>query len=63
MVDHKVNSPLTQYEDSKNHHTHLPMLGEDHNDRVSQRAVDLHSIIANKSGLRTHDKLMTRDGI
>ena len=39
------------------------MLGEDHNDRVSQRAVDLHSIIANKSGLRTHDKLMTRDGI
>ena len=63
MVDHKVNSPLTQYEDSKNHHTHLPMPGEDPSGRESQRVVCLHSIVANNSELIVHDKLMTSDGI
>ena len=54
MVDHKVNSPLTQYEDSKNHHTHLPMLGEDPSGRGSQRGVYLHSVIANNYELIVH---------
>ena len=47
MVDHKVNSPLTQYEDSKNHHTHLLVFGEDPSERGSQKAIYLHLVIAN----------------
>ena len=63
IIDHKVTLPLTQYEDSQNHHTHLPMPGEGPSGRGSQRVVNLHSIIANKSELIVHDNLMICDGI
>ena len=43
IIDHKVTLPLTQYEDSKKHHTHIQVPGEGPGGRGSQRAVDLHS--------------------
>ena len=39
---------LTQCEDLRNLHTHLLRLGEDPNEKVSQRAVNLHLLIEKK---------------
>jgi hypothetical protein len=36
---------LTQCEDLRNHRTSLPRLGEDPSEKVSQRAVHLHSSV------------------
>ena len=47
-VDYLVNGSLTQCGDLRNHRTHLLRLEEDPNEKLSQTALDLHSIINRK---------------
>ena len=44
-VEYLVTQSLTQCGDLRNHHTHLLRLGEDPNGKLSQRALNLHSLI------------------